>query len=114
MFAVSPKAWCQHLESLVPLPSDGVLDTKALCEVCQTPRENWVCLSCHKVLCGRYINQHMVLHYEETGHSVALSFADLSVWCFPCDSYVHNPVSEEFLLMITFIFPLPSDFVSVH
>ena len=99
MFAVSPKAWCQHLESIIPFPSESV-DTKAMCEVCQTPRENWVCLTCHRVLCGRYINQHMVQHNEETGHSIALSFADLSVWCFPCDSYVHNPVKSLVILTI--------------
>ena len=103
MFAVSPKAWCQHLESIVPFPSESV-DTKALCEVCQTPRENWVCLTCHRVLCGRYINQHMVQHNEQTGHSIALSFADLSVWCFPCDSYVHNPVSVTlYEILVTII-----------
>ena len=48
---------------------------------------------CGQVYCGRYINEHMVQHCEDpSGHRVVLSLADLSVWCFACDSYVDNPV----------------------
>ena len=47
-----------------------------------------------QVYCGRYINQHMLKHSEETSHKMVLSYADLSVWCFACDSYVHNKVSH--------------------
>lgn len=32
----------------------------------------------------------MVHHGEEENHPLTLSFSDLSVWCYPCDSYVHN------------------------
>jgi histone deacetylase 6 len=91
MFAVTPLAWCPHLKVIVPFPPDTV-DTSALCETCGTHRENWVCLTCHHVFCGRYINKHMLAHYEATDHHIVLSYADLSVWCFACDSYVHNPV----------------------
>ncbi len=45
-----------------------------------------------QVLCGRYVNQHMVTHRQESGHPIVLSFADLSVWCYACESYVHNKV----------------------
>uniref|UniRef100_A0A670JYK6 Histone deacetylase 6 n=1 Tax=Podarcis muralis TaxID=64176 RepID=A0A670JYK6_PODMU len=55
--------------------------------------ENWVCLICYKVCCGRYIKQHMVAHNSESGHPLVLSFADLSVWCYGCQAYVHHPVS---------------------
>lgn len=91
MFAVNPLSWCPHLESIVPI--EGLLDTSALCETCSTPRENWVCLTCQHVHCGRYINKHMLEHSEASGHNIVLSYADLSVWCFTCDSYVYNPVS---------------------
>ena len=46
-----------------------------------------------QVFCGRYVNKHMVYHTRETNHSMVLSFSDLSVWCYSCDSYVHNRVS---------------------
>ena len=91
MFAVNPLRWCEHLETIVPFPTDDI-DTKAVCETCQTTREDWVCLTCHHVYCGRYINEHMLEHNKASGHSMTLSFADLSVWCYICDSYVHNHV----------------------
>ncbi|ROL48409.1 Histone deacetylase 6 [Anabarilius grahami] len=47
------------------------------------------------VLCGRYVNQHMVTHGQVSGHPLVLSFADLSVWCYACESYVHNKVLHE-------------------
>lgn len=33
-------------------------------------------------------------HSEEYGHLIALSLADLSVWCYGCDSYISNSVSK--------------------
>ena len=45
-----------------------------------------------QVYCGRYINQHMLTHKTECDHNVVLSLADLSVWCFTCDSYLDNQV----------------------
>lgn len=33
----------------------------------------------------------MLHHHTETGHPLALSFADLSAWCFECKSYVDHP-----------------------
>lgn len=45
-----------------------------------------------QVLCGRYVNEHMVAHGQVSGHPMVLSFADLSVWCYACESYVHNKV----------------------
>uniref|UniRef100_A0A7S3HG30 Deacetylase sirtuin-type domain-containing protein n=1 Tax=Spumella elongata TaxID=89044 RepID=A0A7S3HG30_9STRA len=33
----------------------------------------------------------MALHNENTGHSVALSVSDASVWCYSCDSYITSP-----------------------
>ena len=45
-----------------------------------------------QVYCGRYVNQHMLEHHEGSGHCVVLSLADISVWCFNCDSYLDNKV----------------------
>jgi len=43
--------------------------------------------------CSRYVHGHMKHHGTETGHSMVLSFADISVWCYICDAYVHHHVS---------------------
>ena len=47
-----------------------------------------------QVYCGRYINHHMLAHKVGRDHNVVLSLADLSVWCFTCDSYLDNQVDS--------------------
>ncbi|THU62163.1 hypothetical protein C4D60_Mb01t02230 [Musa balbisiana] len=84
---VEARTACDHLPSLcsdlsqIPLPDSP-------CSRCHHPAENWLCLSCKDVFCSRFINKHMLKHYEESGHCLALSFSDLSVWCFECDAYL--------------------------
>ncbi|XP_063064829.1 histone deacetylase 6 isoform X2 [Engraulis encrasicolus] len=87
--AVHPLSWCPHLEDLKPVPPAGI-NIKEPCEECGSDEENWLCLCCYKVLCGRFINEHMVLHGVTSGHPLVLSFADLSVWCYPCEAYIDN------------------------
>ena len=45
-----------------------------------------------QVHCSRYVNEHMLMHGLMSEHRVVLSYADLSVWCYACDSYVHHEV----------------------
>jgi histone deacetylase 6 len=49
-------------------------------------------LQCLQVHCGRYINEHMMLHGHSTSHPLTLSFSDLSVWCYACEAYIDNQV----------------------
>ena len=49
-----------------------------------------ICLVCRQVFCSRYVNEHMVGHNSASGHELAISMADLSVWCYACDYYVDN------------------------
>nr|XP_045600455.1 histone deacetylase 6-like isoform X1 [Procambarus clarkii] len=93
-YAVVPITWCPHLEEVHPVPSSG-LKTGSPCEECHDPSENWVCLTCYKVLCGRFVSEHMMLHGLMHEHKMVLSFTDLSVWCYACDVYVHHPILEE-------------------
>ncbi|KAK5838010.1 uncharacterized protein LOC108486428 [Gossypium arboreum] len=91
---VEAKTHCDHLPSLssdlthIPIPSTP-------CNRCQHPIENWICLSCKLVLCSRFVNKHMLEHYQQTTHSIALSFSDLSVWCFACDSYLDAQLIQQ-------------------
>lgn len=94
LFVVNPLPWCPHLDSVKPLPQAG-LDVFNPCEDCGSEAENWVCLTCYKVCCGRYVNEHMVIHGVTAKHPVVLSYADLSVWCYLCESYVHNQILFE-------------------
>ncbi|KAL9273059.1 Histone deacetylase 6-like protein [Drosera capensis] len=86
---VEPRTDCNHLGTLssssdlfhIPTP-----DTP--CSRCDHPAENWLCLCCKDVLCSRFINKHMLEHYQSKGDCLALSYSDLSVWCFNCDAYL--------------------------
>uniref|UniRef100_A0A6Q2XTX3 Protein deacetylase HDAC6 n=1 Tax=Esox lucius TaxID=8010 RepID=A0A6Q2XTX3_ESOLU len=78
-----------------PLARSIWMDVFLPCEDCGSDAENWICLTCYKVFCGRYVNQHMVTHGLVSEHPVVLSFADLSVWCYSCEAYVHNQAVFE-------------------
>lgn len=38
----------------------------------------------------------MQAHCQIDEHQLALSFSDLSVWCYACMSYVDNPTLHKF------------------
>ena len=63
---------------------------RAPCAGCQQTEENWVCLRCFAVGCGRFRHKHGVQHFEDSGHCVAFSYSDFSTWCYACDSYIRN------------------------
>ncbi|XP_067641178.1 histone deacetylase 6 isoform X2 [Eurosta solidaginis] len=90
MFAVVPLKTCPHLKELRPAEAPKTIDSGAPCEECSSMAENWMCLSCYKILCGRYVMEHMLKHSIETTHALAISFCDLSVWCYPCEAYIDN------------------------
>ncbi len=50
--------------------------------------ESWLCLSCYKVHCSRQDHGHGAEHAEVAQHHVAVSYADLSTWCYACDAYI--------------------------
>ncbi|KAI6660493.1 histone deacetylase 6-like [Oopsacas minuta] len=91
MYAVQPLPTCPHVLELTKInPDELEIDPKAPCAVCEHTPENWICLHCYKVLCSRYVKQHMVDHFNETNHCLTLSFSDLSVWCYGCDYYINS------------------------
>jgi len=34
-------------------------------------------------------------HFEEEKHPISLSFSDLSLWCYECDSYIVGKVFAD-------------------
>ncbi|XP_076621765.1 histone deacetylase 6 isoform X1 [Colletes latitarsis] len=90
MFAIVPLRECPHLDSVSDVPPSGI-NVHLPCLECESNVENWICLQCYTVHCARSINQHGVLHVERTEHPLALSFSDLSVWCYSCEAYIDNP-----------------------
>eukprot|EP01113_Clastostelium_recurvatum_P007668 TRINITY_DN1357_c1_g1_i2.p1 TRINITY_DN1357_c1_g1~~TRINITY_DN1357_c1_g1_i2.p1 ORF type:complete len:165 (-),score=9.59 TRINITY_DN1357_c1_g1_i2:46-540(-) len=61
------------------------------CATCKDVSENWVCLACGGIYCSRYVQGHMSEHNEANrSHHIGISFSDLSVWCYTCDSYIKD------------------------
>ncbi|XP_043222780.1 histone deacetylase 6-like [Amphibalanus amphitrite] len=89
MYAVVPLLDCPHLCTVADLPVGGI-NASALCADCGDSQENWVCLTCYQVCCGRYRSCHMLDHGAVTGHCMVLSLADLTVWCYVCENYIHH------------------------
>ncbi|CAO3626461.1 unnamed protein product [Cunninghamella blakesleeana] len=87
-FAVEPILDCPH----IPTTIYKQVNIKQPCQVCKDDKENWLCTSCGIVLCSRYRQAHMQEHVEKTNHFVCLSYSDLSLWCFKCDSYIMHEV----------------------
>lgn len=94
LYVVDPLPWCPHLDAVKPLPPSGI-DVLVPCQDCSSDSENWTCLTCYQVFCGRYVNEHMVTHGVVSEHPIVLSFSDLSVWCYLCEAYVHNQILFE-------------------
>uniref|UniRef100_A0A1B6LQS3 UBP-type domain-containing protein n=1 Tax=Graphocephala atropunctata TaxID=36148 RepID=A0A1B6LQS3_9HEMI len=96
-FAVHPRHDCPHLPAVTAVPPSGINVTSPCVECtsdCATV-ENWICLTCYTIHCGRVVNEHMLLHSAELSHPIVLGFVDLSVWCYHCDSYIESPVLYE-------------------
>jgi NAD-dependent SIR2 family protein deacetylase len=102
MFCVDLKTDCKHSKSKSHIAGGSDAErflahrpTIALnrcCEAdCPSDTENWVCAKCLKVHCSRYVQAHGLAHFDSEHHAVAISLADLSVWCFACDAYVAAP-----------------------
>lgn len=106
MSVAQAKTTCPHASKafrLLPSACAG-MDFSVPCEQCDTRflgfsellkkpllrSANWFCLACHTVFCGRNANGHMKSHAESTpNHTIAVSYDDLSFWCYSCDSYLH-------------------------
>ncbi|KAG2629563.1 hypothetical protein PVAP13_3KG464900 [Panicum virgatum] len=74
---VEARTSCPHLGTMPPAGAadlEGVPPPDSPCSRCHHPAENWLCLICKDVLCSRFINKHMLCHYQEKGHCLALSF----------------------------------------
>ncbi|UJR30750.1 hypothetical protein I4U23_018270 [Adineta vaga] len=95
---VIPTQTCEHVQH-VPLVEKLVNIDNHQCTDCESTKENWLCLSCGEIHCSRYVNNHGEGHWlftlltdeqYNTGHCLTISLQDLSVWCYPCKSYVKN------------------------
>ena len=95
---IIPKQTCEHVQH-VHLCKQIKSLANSQCIDCETTAENWLCLSCGQIHCSRYVNNHGEEHclftlltdgQDNLGHCLTINFEDLSVWCYPCKSYIKN------------------------
>jgi len=95
---IIPKQICEHVQHVQLLEKLNSIN-KNQCIDCENSNENWLCLSCGEIHCSRYINNHGEGHWMFTllrdeqsniGHCLTISLQDLSVWCYPCKSYIKH------------------------
>ena len=95
-FAVEPLLYCPHLEIIKNvLLDESKFNVKQPCKKCNDSTENWICLTCGEIYCSRFVNGHMATHFDQQRHPMTLSFSDISVWCYECEEYVHNPILSD-------------------
>ncbi|XP_062020705.1 RING finger protein ETP1 homolog [Rosa rugosa] len=62
---------------------------------CQNPKNNWFCLSCKDVLCGRSFSGHIDKHYQETKHCLCVSCSTKLILCFSCRNFLDAQVIQQ-------------------
>ena len=98
-FEVMPSPFSENVSCIGELPVNytseycqrayfGGDDERVSCTTCDLKDENWICLTCYMPFCSRYKNGHSAKHFEETGHSIAVSLGDLSFWDYGMDCYL--------------------------
>ena len=111
---VYPRKDCPHIKynSFLSIDEFKKISFQNLkCEDCSESNEIWVCITCGKAFCGRYVNNHYYeKHYlKDKSHGICISMIDLSVWCYQCmtdgfsdpGSYIETPLSSEYVKIIS-------------
>jgi NAD-dependent SIR2 family protein deacetylase len=101
-FAVDVSHSCSHIQSVSGNISNVLkyiksLDVRVSCNACENYIENWLCLHCNSVACGRSISGHAESHYKTNNHSLVISLSDFSCWCYDCNSYIEDPLLNPLL-----------------
>ena len=65
---VTTKNDCPHIKTTQFFPIDEFIYLpfqSFKCELCNERKELWICLTCAKSFCGRYINKHFMDHIKQ-------------------------------------------------
>ncbi|XP_055596056.1 ubiquitin carboxyl-terminal hydrolase 3-like [Uranotaenia lowii] len=66
------------------------------CSEC-SGKDNWLCLQCGSVLCGRYESAHALKHSSKQNHNICINTVNLSVYCYKCDEFVVNDTADNMI-----------------
>nr|XP_045012014.1 ubiquitin carboxyl-terminal hydrolase 49 isoform X2 [Jaculus jaculus] len=92
---------CKHAGRLRLAQDHSILNPqKWCCRECATTESVWACLKCSHVACGRYMDDHALKHFQDTGHPLAMEVRELYVFCYLCQDYVLNDNPEGDLKLL--------------
>lgn len=86
---------CPHLDDYTSIPLElvRVKDKQMQCSECSHNHSLWMCLTCGKLYCGRYVNGHALQHYQvHNDHKLTISTETASLYCYKCDNDIHVEV----------------------
>ncbi|XP_068622541.1 ubiquitin carboxyl-terminal hydrolase 3-like isoform X2 [Battus philenor] len=91
---------CTHLLDNVKVDKNFIFQDSTVtknfnCSECSTSEQNWLCLHCGVINCGRYVNGHAKTHAETSDHQLCISCDEYSVYCYKCDDYVSNDFENQ-------------------
>ncbi len=59
------------------------------CSICNVRENNWICLMCGYIGCGRYTAQHAHQHFDTTRHRFSLELVSGRLWDYIQDTFVN-------------------------
>lgn len=109
--------YCPHInKSVLEQFNIELLTTiynQQLCNICNTTNENWLCLYCYKLYCGRYQQSHMLQHNQQNGlHNICLNLNDLSYWCYSCNNYIYHITNYQLYNIYQYIHKIKFNILS--
>lgn len=95
---VPPIATTVPPETGTPPPATSPVAISKLWKCAECPgKDNWMCLQCGSVRCGRYESGHALKHSSKQNHSICINTVNLSVYCYKCDEFVVNDTPDNTL-----------------
>lgn len=86
--AVAPLRSCPHTSACAAQTDVDLGSRGPICAACPAKDEVWICATCGSIGCSRFQAGHAEVHARATGHHIAVSWADMSVWCYACEAYL--------------------------
>ena len=68
---------------------------EASCPECSEKEDNWICMICGAIGCGRYKNADAYKHYLQTKHFLSLDLQTFRIWNYKQDCFSHKVLGKE-------------------
>jgi hypothetical protein len=66
-----------------------------VCSLCCSPEDNWICMVCSSIGCGRYKKADAFNHFLSDGHIITMDLETQRVWNYLSDCFSHRVIPLE-------------------